>query len=237
LERSLSVLLPVHNVQSTLGATVERFLEILPELTRRFEVVIADDGSTDATIEVADELATWYPQVIAVHHAARRGRSEAIRTALERSTGDVLLLGDAESNVRPGDLRRLWAAMDGHDIVLRRAPCPPSSRRPGGREAHAAARGGVQLLSRRAIVSFLDSLADQTTLLAALAERGCAWHEVETADLPQGRHAPRQSARSRSVRPSPVHAGPARPDPAPSAQSGPKRPNYLSRLRDFALGE
>ena len=82
MEYSLSALLPVHNAQATLAATVHEFLEILPEVTPRFEVVIADDGSTDATIEVADELATCYPQVSAVRHARRLGRVAAIRTEL-----------------------------------------------------------------------------------------------------------------------------------------------------------
>jgi len=37
-----------------LGGQVQRILEVLPDLTRQFELIIIDDGSTDATLEVAD---------------------------------------------------------------------------------------------------------------------------------------------------------------------------------------
>lgn len=104
LEPSLSVLLPVYNDQSTLAATVQQILEVLSDTSGRFELVIIDDGSSDATIEVADELASYYPQVSAVRHAKPLGREAAIRTGLERSNGDLVLLRD-ENGLRRIDRR------------------------------------------------------------------------------------------------------------------------------------
>ena len=239
MERSLSALLPVHNVQSTLAATVQNYLDILPELTGRFEVVVADDGSTDATIEVADELAMRYPQVVAVRRAIRQGRLAAIRSALDRSAGDFLLLEDDDSRVPLDEVQRLWQAADHHEIVLGRVGPQPDSHGPAWREPQSAAPGGLQLVSRRVIGSIFESLVDQATLLASLRARGLAWHEVDLADPARDGGAKEMSTSTpQLLRPRVDQAGgPSRSDPASGTESGPKRPNYLSRLRDFALGE
>ena len=239
MERSLSALLPVHNVQSTLAATVQNYLDILPELTGRFEVVVADDGSTDATIEVADELAMRYPQVVAVRRAIRQGRVAAIRTALDRSAGDVLLLEDVESHVPLNEVQRLWRAMDHHEIVLGRVGPQPDSQGPAWREPQPARRGGLQLVSRRVIGSIVESLVDQATLVASLRAQGLAWHEVDVAD-PARDWRPEQVSKPphRLAQPKAGQAGrPGRSEAASDTESGPRRPNYLRRLRDFALGE
>lgn len=232
MERSLSALIPVHNAQSTLAATVQDFLDILPELTGRFEVVVADDGSTDATIEVADELATCYPQVVAVRRAIRRGRVATIRTALDRSAGDVLLLEDEDSRVPLNEVRRLWRALDQHEIVLGRCGAPPDWH-------GTACRGGLQLISRRVMGPIVESLVDQATLVASLRALGLPWREVHVAD-PARDWRPERVSKS-PHRPTQPKAGQARAagrsEAAPDAQSGPRRPNYLRRLRDFALGE
>lgn len=63
LEPRLTLLLPVRNAQASLSRDVARILEIAADLSPCFELLILDRGSTDATEEVADELARSYPQV------------------------------------------------------------------------------------------------------------------------------------------------------------------------------
>jgi len=239
LERSLSVLLPVHNAQSTLAATVHKFLDVLPELTGPFELVVADDGSTDATIEVADELAVRYPQVVAVRRAIRRGRAATLRTALDRSTGDVLLLEDEDSRVPLSELRRLWRALDDHEIVLARPGPRPDSRGSHRRHPSPARGAGLQLVSRRVIGPLVESLVDQATLVASLRVQGLSWHEVDLADPARnGRPGETPKSPHRPMRPEAAQTmGVGRSAPASVAQRGPRRPNYLRKLRDFALGE
>ncbi|MEX0585894.1 MAG: glycosyltransferase family 2 protein [Pirellulales bacterium] len=108
MEPSVSVFLPVCNVQSALEAQVERVLDILPELTDRFDVLIIDDGSTDETMDIARELAVRYPQVGAVRHAERLGTAEAIQTGLSYAAGDVVLVHSGEGAIDPEELLKVW---------------------------------------------------------------------------------------------------------------------------------
>ncbi len=94
MERSLTVLLPVHDAQSTLAGTVLEVLEVVSDLAERFELVIIDDGSSDATSEIGDELARYYPQVRLVRHGERLGRESAVRTGLRHSSGRAVLVFD-----------------------------------------------------------------------------------------------------------------------------------------------
>ena len=74
VNRSLTVLLPVRDAQSTLAATVAQVLEMASDLSERFELLIIDDGSSDATGEVAHELSRHYPQIRTLRHGHAVGR-------------------------------------------------------------------------------------------------------------------------------------------------------------------
>jgi len=237
LERSLSVLLPVRNAESTLAARVQKLLEVLPDLTGSFEVVIADDGSTDATIEVAQELATRYPQVIALRHGKALGRAASIRAALGRSTGQIVFVQDEDCGLGAGEIQRFWRAMDEHEIVLGRVGPPPEPKWPAWQSTQRTVRGGAQMLSRRMIGPMAGSLADQTTLVEALSEQGYAWHELDVADRTR-RDRRRVSVSTHPLRDDTVRA-PHTPTPTDSPSSrtnGPKGPNYLGRLKDSSMG-
>ena len=94
----LSLLLPVHNVQATLAGDVAKLLDTLPELTAWFDLLIIDDGSTDATCEIAEELVTEYPQVRLIRHAMRRGVEASWRIGLGRTDAPIVV----GHNGRPG---------------------------------------------------------------------------------------------------------------------------------------
>jgi glycosyltransferase involved in cell wall biosynthesis len=94
VQRFLSILLPVKDAQATLHRSVQKILEMVSDAGGQFEVVIIDDGSADATCEVAQELACHYPQVHFVRHGTPLGRDAAIETGLKSSRGDVVVVRD-----------------------------------------------------------------------------------------------------------------------------------------------
>jgi hypothetical protein len=136
LERSLTVLLPIRHANQTLSATIHYLLDILPDLTGQFEVLIVDDGSAEASSELAYELARDYPQVRVVQSSGRSNREAAIRAGLEQSSGEIVLLGEDGCDGHLHDIDRLWHAM--HSGIPERAS-----------QRHAARPPRFQLLKRR----------------------------------------------------------------------------------------
>jgi glycosyltransferase involved in cell wall biosynthesis len=90
--RSVSVLLPVKDAQYTLAPTVHKILDVVSEISEQVELLIIDDGSADATSEIAIELTRHYPQVQVICQSRTLGREAAIRSALRRSTGEIALI-------------------------------------------------------------------------------------------------------------------------------------------------
>lgn len=108
MNESLTILLPVRNAEQTLSHAVGAVIEIAAELTTRMEIAIVDDGSTDATEEIACELALCYPQVTVTRHHRPRGVEEAIHTGMTATCGAIVIVQPQSEPVQPGELRRLW---------------------------------------------------------------------------------------------------------------------------------
>ena len=100
----LSVFLPAYNDSGTIASLVITSLKTAARLTPDFEVIIVNDGSADATAEIADELARTYPQVRVVHHEKNRGYGGALRTGFASATRDLIFYtdGDAQRSGRNG---------------------------------------------------------------------------------------------------------------------------------------
>lgn len=103
----LSYFLPAHNEEANLPALVAEALATLPSLADRYEIVIVDDGSRDATPRLADELAAAHPEVRAVHHPTNLGYGAALRSGFAASRYAVLAFTDGDRQFHVEDLGRL----------------------------------------------------------------------------------------------------------------------------------
>jgi glycosyltransferase involved in cell wall biosynthesis len=101
----LSVLMPVHNEARTLRTIVRRVLDA--PIDGEIELVAVDDGSTDRSLEILDELARGDERIVIVRHPRNRGKGAAIRTAIDRMTGDVAVVQDSDLEYDPGEFPRL----------------------------------------------------------------------------------------------------------------------------------
>jgi hypothetical protein len=94
-DRTATVVVIAHNVEGKLQQQVRGLMDVLPELASWFEVIVIDDGSTDDTWTVANELASRYPQLQVIRRNMRYGELAAVRTASQLAQGDVLIIYDA----------------------------------------------------------------------------------------------------------------------------------------------
>jgi glycosyltransferase involved in cell wall biosynthesis len=101
--KTLTVLMPVFNEQSTVKEIVSRCL--LVELPLAVELVVVDDGSSDDTGEVLKGLVG--PQVRVLSHPKNQGKGAALRTGLAAATGDLVIIQDADLEYDPSDWRTL----------------------------------------------------------------------------------------------------------------------------------
>lgn len=129
LQHSLTIILAAHNSQRTLEEQVQRLLELATDMTRDFEILIVDDGSTDATEELAHDLSVRYPQVEVIRHPRRCGVAQAIRSGMARTRGDVIFVQDETGPISPADARRLWSLSEAPDLVSLRTVPKPLERR------------------------------------------------------------------------------------------------------------
>jgi hypothetical protein len=108
LNKTLTVVLPVYNGETRLRKSVDEILELASELTSKFGVLIIDDGSNDATYEVAEELAARYPQVSVRRHRHRRGLGPTIDYVQRRVHSDAVIVHDGMSPINAGEVRSVW---------------------------------------------------------------------------------------------------------------------------------
>lgn len=106
---SLSIVLPIHNAETSLRQSIGRVLEVASDLTPSFEVLIYDDGSTDDSFDIASELAARYPQIQVARQARHRGLGPTLKSARRRATGEVVIVHDGVSTLKAEQLRSLWS--------------------------------------------------------------------------------------------------------------------------------
>ena len=111
--RRLSIFFPAYNDSGTIASLVITARQTAQKLTSDFEVIVVNDGSRDATPEIADELARTYPEVRVIHHPKNRGYGGALRSGIrERARRSSSSTPTAtRSTTRPSS-RLLWPADD-----------------------------------------------------------------------------------------------------------------------------
>jgi glycosyltransferase involved in cell wall biosynthesis len=110
--RLLSILIPVYNEEEFAGVLLERVLRApLPEGLDS-EIVVVDDGSSDSSVEVVEQIASAHPgRIRLIRHERNRGKGAAIRTAIDHAGGEFAIIQDADLEYDPAEYPKLLAPL------------------------------------------------------------------------------------------------------------------------------
>jgi glycosyltransferase involved in cell wall biosynthesis len=111
----LSIVVPVYNEESTVGAVVERLLAIDLPVAR--EVLVVNDGSTDGTRRVLDAIQPRDTLRI-IHAPVNGGKGRAIRTGFEQARGTIVAIQDADLELDPAEIGALVLPILAQETVV-----------------------------------------------------------------------------------------------------------------------
>jgi hypothetical protein len=233
LKISLSALVSVCDRQSTVVSLISQMLDILPELTHRFELVVIDNGSTDATAEIISDLAILYPQMSRVALPRHSDWATVAREGLMHSSGDIVLYRGEHCTTGVGGLSELWQALRMGDVAVtrprQRASLGSIPSLPNDRSLE---QPDWQMVRRPLLDGWLRTKSSQNWSMF-LAARGFEVQEVDCRSF-----GPRSVSRASTELRLPAAKESSRSHVAVSHGTRPtRRPNYLDRIRAFALGE
>jgi dolichyl-phosphate beta-glucosyltransferase len=117
---ALSVVIPCYNEAERLPATLAVYLAHLSRAAGEVEVLIVDDGSTDATLAVADAAAGGDARVRVIRTQPNRGKGFAVRTGMLAAEGDRVVFTDADGSYGPGELDRVTRALADAPVAIGR---------------------------------------------------------------------------------------------------------------------
>jgi glycosyltransferase involved in cell wall biosynthesis len=113
----LSALFPAYNEIVNIGNLVQHALDVFPAIAERFEIIVVDDGSTDATAAAVEELIQLHPEVRLIGHRENHGYGAALRTGFASAREPIVFFTDGDGQFDIGEIDRLVPLLDSSDIV------------------------------------------------------------------------------------------------------------------------
>jgi len=114
-----SIVLPAYNESQRIALTLDQILDHANQRAWSFEVIVVDDGSTDATAQIVETYARKHPALRLLENPGNRGKGYSVRQGMFEARGDVLLFSDADLSSPIAEADQLFAAIhQGADIAI-----------------------------------------------------------------------------------------------------------------------
>jgi glycosyltransferase involved in cell wall biosynthesis len=115
---SLSVFFPAYNEQDIIAKTVESASRAVSRFADDYEIIVVDDGSSDQTATVVEDIARRDPHVRLVSHGVNRGYGAALRTGFASAQKELIFFSDADGQFDLQELVGLLGMLNRAPVVL-----------------------------------------------------------------------------------------------------------------------
>ena len=110
----ISIIIPMYNEAEAIGADLDTIIQTMSSSDVPWEIIVVDDGSTDASAEIARQR----EGVRLIQHPYNHGTGAARTTGLQHARGDVIVMTDGDGTYPNQDIPRLLAHIDKCDMVI-----------------------------------------------------------------------------------------------------------------------
>ncbi|ANF52453.1 glycosyltransferase family 2 protein [Chryseobacterium glaciei] len=116
---NLSIVIPLLNEEDSLEELFSRIDNVCKTSSLSYEIWFVDDGSTDLSWNIIENLKIQHPQIHGIKFSKNYGKSQALHAAFERTNGDVIITMDADLQDFPEEIPELYDMVikDNYDIV------------------------------------------------------------------------------------------------------------------------
>ncbi len=116
-QKSISFVLPMYNELKNIESSIDKAISVAKELCDDYEVIVADDASTDGSGELIDEMALKNRHIKPIHLEVNTKFGGALKKGLEAATKEVVIYTDSDFPAKDEDIKIGVGLLDGADVV------------------------------------------------------------------------------------------------------------------------
>lgn len=114
---SISVVIPLYNEEENVRELHDRLKAVLDGLDREYEIIYVDDGSTDNTLSILEEIQSHDPTVMILSFRRNFGQTAAFAAGFDFARGDIVVTMDGDLQNDPNDIPKLIELIKTNDLV------------------------------------------------------------------------------------------------------------------------
>jgi glycosyltransferase involved in cell wall biosynthesis len=115
---AISVFFPAFNEQYNIKNTLQKAIEILPKYAQNFEIIVVNDGSSDQTREIVEEISKKQPKVKIINHKNNLGYGSALKTGFYSAKSPLIVFTDSDGQFDISELPKFLEKIQICDLAI-----------------------------------------------------------------------------------------------------------------------